>query len=147
MEDNELKAINFKVSAEEFEAIDRAAHEHGLSRSDFIRQRLSNPSGQATSTAGTSQPSKDVTMLLQHVLYGLHCVHAGLYAIAESAGTITTAQAEKIAEGSLKASRDYLSHLDEKITAVREQIKFAEPELESQKPVLEVKADGLARSV
>src|SRR5271170_540654 len=131
MEENELKAINFKVSAEEFEAIDRAARDQGLSRSDYIRQRLSNPSEQAASgITSSSQPSKDHTVLLQHVLYGLHCVHAAIYAMAETSGALSPAQADRIAQGSMKASRDFLAHLDERITAVRQQIKFAEPELE-----------------
>jgi len=149
MEENELKAINFKVSAEEFEAIDRAARENGLSRSDYIRQRLSNPAEQSAGggAAGASQPSKDHTVLLQHVLYGLHCVHAAIYAMAETTGALSPAQADTIAQGSMKASRDFLAHLDERISAVRQQVKFTEAELEMKKPVQEIKGDGLSRSV
>ena len=148
MEENELKAINFKVSAEEFEAIDRAARENGLSRSDYIRQRLSNPAEpQASAVTASAQPSKDHTVLLQHVLYGLHCVHAAIYAMAETTGALSPAQADRILQGSMKASRDFLAHLDERITTVRQQVKFAEPELEMKKPVQEIKGDGLSRSV
>ena len=42
MDDNELKT-HFQVSSEEAEAIDSAAREAGLSRSDYIRQQLLNP--------------------------------------------------------------------------------------------------------
>jgi hypothetical protein len=148
MDENDLKPVSFRASAEEIEAIDRGARENGLSRSDFIRQRLSNPSEpQANTVAGSGQPSKDTTVLLQHVLYGLHCVHAAVYAIAETSGAVTTAQAAKITEGSKKASRDFLAHLDERIATVRQQIKPAEPEARINKTVQEIKADGVSRSV
>jgi hypothetical protein len=146
MDENDLKPVSFRASAEEIEAIDRAARDNGLSRSDFIRQRLSNPSDHPTTGGG--QPSKDTTVLLQHVLYGLHCVHAAVYAIAETSGALSAAQAATIAEGSKKASRDFLAHLDERITAVRQQqIKPAEPEAQINKTVQEIKADGVSRSV
>jgi hypothetical protein len=145
MDENDLKPISFRASAEEIENIDRGARENGLSRAEYIRQRLSTE--QSASATGNSQPSKDITVLLEHIVYGLHAVHAAVYAIAETTGTITAAQSDKILNGSLKASRDHLAHLDERITAVRQQIKPAEPQLEIKKPVQEIKSDGLSRSV
>jgi Ribbon-helix-helix protein, copG family len=145
MEDTELKTMSFKVTGEEQEAIDRHARENGLSRSDFIRQRLSTE--QSARATGNSQPSKDITVLLEHIVYGLHAVHAAVYAIAETTGTITAAQSDRILNGSLKASRDHLAHLDERITAVRQQIKPAEAEVQIKKAAQEIKADGLSRSI
>ena len=144
---DERAILSFEVSAEEAQSVNTAAREAGLSRSEYLRQRLANPAEQSASAAGASQPSKDHTVLLQHVLYGLHCVHAAIYAMAETTGALSPAQADRILQGSMKASRDFLAHLDERISAVRQQVKFAEPELESQKPVQELKGDGLARSV
>ena len=44
MEDSELEKITFKVSVEDKKTIDNSAREAGLSRSDYIRQRLLNGS-------------------------------------------------------------------------------------------------------
>jgi Ribbon-helix-helix protein, copG family len=43
MDENELKSITFKVSSEEAENIDNAARQAGLSRSEYLRQRLLVP--------------------------------------------------------------------------------------------------------
>jgi hypothetical protein len=120
--------------------------ESGLSRSDYIRQRLTNPP-EAQSNVGSGQPSKDTTVLLQHVLYGLNFVHAAMFAIAETTGGLSAAQAEQIVEGSMKASQNFLAHLDDRITTVRQQIKAAEAEPQNKKSAQEIKGDGLSRSV
>ena len=146
MDERDTKILSFEVSAEEAQSVNTAAREAGLSRSEYLRQRLASPAEQSAS-AGASQPSKDTTVLLQHVLYGLHCVHAAIYAMAETTGALSPAQADRILQGSMQASHDFLAHLDERITTVRQQVKFAEPELEMKKPVQEIKGDGLARSV
>ena len=147
MDDKGREMFTFQVSAEEAESINAAVRASGLSRSEYLRQRLTNPMEEqpAIGVTGGNPPSKDTTILLQHVLYGLHCVHAAIYAVAEATGALSAAQSAKIAEGTKKFSLDMLAHLDERITAVRQQIKPAEAQV--KKTAQEIKDDGVSRSV
>jgi hypothetical protein len=147
VDDKDRPMLSFQVSVEEMETINARARESGLSRSEYLRQQALNPPLQGNTISANNPPSKDTTILLQHVLYGLQCVHAAIYAMAETSGTLTTAQADTIAQGSMKAGREFLAHMDERITAVRQQIKPAEAEAQSKNEVEEVKANGLSRSV
>lgn len=152
MQKDTMIPASMTLPPDTMDEVDRCAQQAGQTRSEYLRelverqQRIvSNP--QSNAGTGGGQPSKDLTVLLQHVVYGLHAVHAAIYAIAEQTGALTTAQAEKILHGSLASSRDALAHLDERITAVRQQIKFAEPELEIKKPGQEIQADGVSRRI
>ena len=70
MDENELKSITFKVSSEEAENIDNAARQAGLSRSEYLRQRLL-VSQEGAQPAGNTVDTRDPALLLYQILYGI----------------------------------------------------------------------------
>ena len=79
MDDTELRTITFKVSNEEAEAIDTAAREGGFTRSDYIRQRLLNLQRDSRESPQNVPETRDPTVLLHHIIYGLQRIHTGMY--------------------------------------------------------------------
>jgi hypothetical protein len=121
MDENELKSITFKVSSEEAENIDNAARQAGLSRSEYLRQRLL-VSQEGAQPAGNTADTRDPTILLYQILYGIDRLHNGMYMMAEEAKTLSPQQLKEIFDETTRAGVDYLSTIDERIAKTRRQL-------------------------
>ena len=118
MDDKGREMFTFQVSAEEAESINAAVRASGLSRSEYLRQRLTNPAEQPASgiTGGNpafqrSRPSCSSTFCMGCTA----CMRRSMR-WRKPLGRLAPPQADKIAGGSMKASRDILAHLDERIS-------------------------------
>lgn len=159
------ETISFRIPPEELEALNQAVQESGLSRSDFIRQRLAEPANHtvAASQSNGQASTQDTHAMLKHILLGLHSLHVATLMIPEVSGALSATQTAKIAETSLKESHKMLTTLDSHIGEVHNQqgLKTVkqEPKLTLiQEPTnatkhsapnlkQEIKADGLSRSI
>jgi Ribbon-helix-helix protein, copG family len=127
MEDNELRTITFKVSSEEAEAIDRAVRESGLTRSDYIRQQLLAPQPMVPEPLQKLPETRDPTILLHQILFGLDRLHHGMYIIAETAGVLPPEQLKSIADKTVRDGIDFLSTIDERVARTRRQLAERRP--------------------
>jgi hypothetical protein len=123
MEESELKTISFKVSGADAEVIDRAVRESGLSRSDYIRQRLLSDPQHTDNSAGKANP-QDPVVLLQELLFGTKRMHEAIYQLAEQSGAFTDEQLDAVQAESLQAGIDYLKDLDAHICRNRQRVGF-----------------------
>jgi hypothetical protein len=121
MDENELKSITFKVSSEEAENIDNAARQAGLSRSEYLRQRLLVPQ-EGLQPAEKMGETRDPTILLYQILYGIDRLHNGMYMMAEEAKTLSPQQLKEIFDETTRAGVDFLSTIDERIAKTRKQL-------------------------
>jgi hypothetical protein len=122
MEDSESRTITFKVSGEEAESIDSSARTAGLSRSDYIRQRLLNLSRAPQPTPEPISLSKDPIALLHQVLYGLQRIIAAQYRIPFMAGTLPAEQLEIAGAHTIQKATAYLSNLEAGLAKTRKQV-------------------------
>jgi hypothetical protein len=121
MDDKESRMLSFQVSAEEAESISSAAREAGLSRSDYIRQQLLSPQ-QKPRPIETTADTRDPTILLYQILYGIDRVHNGMYIMAETAKTLSPQQLKEIFDLTTRGGIDFLSTIDERIAKTRKQL-------------------------
>jgi hypothetical protein len=116
MDDTELRTITFKVSHDEAEAIDAAARAGGFTRSDYIRQRLLNRQLDSLQSPLNVAETRDSTVLLHYIIYGLQRIHTGMYLMAETAGALSPEQLDAIDCGTAQRGIEFLSNIDERIT-------------------------------
>ena len=121
MDDKESRMLSFQVSAEEAESISGAAREAGLSRSDYIRQQLLSPQ-RSQRPIETIVDTRDPTILLYQILYGIDRLHNGMYMMAEEAKTLSPQQLKEIFDETTRAGVDYLGTIDERIAKTRRQL-------------------------
>jgi predicted DNA binding CopG/RHH family protein len=122
MDENDLRPISFRTSGEELESIDRAARDRGLSRAEYIRQRLLNVSSAPSGNTTRRRQSENPIILLHEVLYAIQLTHKALYQLAQHSGSFSEQQLDDIEAESLKAGIEYLKELDERIARHRQQI-------------------------
>ena len=122
MDDTELRTITFKVSNEEAEAIDRAAREGGFTRSDYIRQCLLKLQRDSRESPQNVPESRDFTVMLHHVIYGLQRIHTGMYMMAETTGVLSSEQLDAIDRATAQRGIEFLSNIDERIARTRTQL-------------------------
>jgi hypothetical protein len=122
MDDTELRTITFKVSREEAEAIDAAAREGGFTRSDYIRQRLLNLQRDSRESPQNVFETRDSTVLLHYIIYGLQRIHTGMYMMAETAGALSSEQLDAIESATAQRGIEFLSNIDERVAKTRAQL-------------------------
>ncbi len=110
MEDKERRIVSFQVSADEVEAIESAAANLGVSRSEYLRGRVLSPAG-AEADNNTEALLRQLEGLLRHLVYITSRTHAAVYAIPETAGTIPTEQLREIYEDARIAGLEYIADL------------------------------------
>ena len=114
MEEKDQRMFNFKVSVEEAETIDAAAKAGNMTRSDYLRSRVL--------AAHALTPTPEIERLLQHLVYIASRIHVAVYAIPETAGTISTRQLREIYDGARSAGLEYMSNLSERIAGAEAQV-------------------------
>ena len=107
MEERDQRMFNFKVSVEEAETIDAAAKAGNMTRSDYLRSRVL--------AAPPLTPTPEIERLLRHLVYIASRTHVAVYAIPETAGTISTKQLREIYEGARIAGLEYMADLPERM--------------------------------
>ncbi len=122
MDDTDLRSITFKVSHEEAEAIDAAARERGFTRSDYIRQCLLKLQRDSRESPQNVPESRDFTVLLHHIIYGLQRIHTGMYMMVETAGALSPEQLDAIESATAQRGIEFLSNIDDRITKTRAQL-------------------------
>jgi len=122
VDDKERQMLTFQVSAEEAETIAAAARQSGLSRSDYIRQRLLNLQRDSRESPQNVAETRDITVLLHHIIYGLQRIHTGMYMMAETAGALSPEQLDAIDRATAERGIEFLSNIDERITKTRAQL-------------------------
>jgi hypothetical protein len=118
MEDQERRIVSFQVSLAEAESIEAAATEEGVSRSEYLRQKLLSPRPEASTT--------DVEAMLLHLIYITNRTHATIYTIAEIAGTLPSAKLHEIYDDAAAATARYMVDLPNRMASVRAKIAEAE---------------------
>jgi hypothetical protein len=128
MSEENLLALSFKVSADEAQSIQAAADEQGISRSEYLRNAISESIRNRKQTLG-DDPRDNVEGLLRHLIYMASRIHIALYTMNEIAGTLSVDQLKKIYEGTRRASAKYLAELSDELTStearIAEQVRSA----------------------
>jgi hypothetical protein len=119
VDDKERQMITFQVSATEAETIAAAARQSGLSRSDYIRQRLLNLQQDSRESPQSVPETRDPTVLLHYIIYGLQRIHTGMYMMAETAGVLPPEQFDAIDRATAQRGVEFLGNIDERITRTR----------------------------
>jgi alpha-L-fucosidase len=114
MEDKERRIVSFQVSADEVEAIESAAANLGVSRSEYLRSRVLSPAG-ADADNNTEALLRHLERLLRHLVYITSRTHVAVCAIPETAGTISTKQLREMYDGARTASLEYMADLPERM--------------------------------
>jgi Ribbon-helix-helix protein, copG family len=122
VDEKERQMLTFQVSAEEAEAIAAAARQSGLSRSDYIRQRLLNLQRDSRESPHNVPETRDSTVLLHHIIYGLQRIHTGMYMMAETAGVLSPEQLDAIDRATAERGIEFLSNINERIAKMRTQL-------------------------
>jgi replicative DNA helicase len=121
MNEENLVAFTFKVSADEAEVIQAAADQEGISRSECLRNAISKYIRNRTQTPADA-PTSNVEALLRHLIYIGSRIHIALYALHETAGTLSTAALQEVYEHAVSESLKYMVGLDDRITKTQTQI-------------------------
>jgi hypothetical protein len=117
MEDKERRFLSFQVSADEAEAIEAAATKEGISRSEYLRNRVLAPLSEA--------PAARFEALLRHAVYILQRIHTATYAIPErlaADGFLSTETLTAIYQQSLHETLRYMTEFDEQVAKIQAQI-------------------------
>ena len=110
----EERKVSFRISAEEDEIIKAAAREKGISVSEYVRARVLSDA--AASNMGVPETRvSHIEGLLRHLVYITSRTHVAVYAIPETAGTISTKQLREIYEGARIAGLEYMVDLPERM--------------------------------
>ena len=118
MDTTNTQVMSLRLSSEELQKIDAAAAEAGMSRADYTRSRLL-PSTPAPAPEVGSKHFED---LLRQVLYVVARLHAAVYSIAETAGTVSTDRLHEIYDECAQEGMRYLEELPKAIAKVQAQI-------------------------
>jgi alpha-L-fucosidase len=114
MEDKERRIVSFQVSGDELETIEIAAANQGVSRSEYLRTKLL--SAKVVSTESNVEASlQHLEGLLRHLIYITSRTHVAVYAIPETAGTISTKQLREIYDGARTAGLEYMADLPQRM--------------------------------
>jgi hypothetical protein len=122
VDDKERQMLTFQVSAEEAETIAVGARQSGLSRSDYIRQCLLKLQRDSRESPQNAAESRDFTVLLHHIIYGLQRIHTGMYMMAETAGALSPEQLDAIESATAQRGIEFLSTIDERVAKTRAQL-------------------------
>ena len=114
MEDKERRIVSFQVSGEELETIEIAAANQGVSRSEYLRTKVLSASS-ASTESNAEALLQHLEGLLRHLVYITSRTHVAVYAIPETAGTISTKQLREIYEGARIAGLEYMADLPERM--------------------------------
>jgi hypothetical protein len=118
MNDDNLITISCKLNPDTVAAIERAAEKAAVSRSEYLRSIILASITPAENMAET----KDPTVLLHHIIYGLQRIHTGMYMMAETAGVLSPEQFDAIDRATAQRGIEFLSNIDERITRTRAQL-------------------------
>jgi hypothetical protein len=122
MEEKETKILSFEVSADEAQTIADAAKEAGISRSEYLRQRLFKLARDADESSAPLPLAKDPIVLLHQVLYGLQRIIAAQYRIPVMAGTLSVEQLEIAGAHTIQKGTVYLANLEAGLAKTRQQV-------------------------
>jgi hypothetical protein len=122
VEDKERQMLTFQVSAEEAETIAAAARQSGLSRSDYIRQCLLKLQRDSREGTQIRPETRDPTVLLHHIIYGLQRIHTGIYMMVETASALSPEQLDAIESATAQRGIEFLSSIDERVAKTRAQL-------------------------
>ena len=114
MEDKERRIVSFQVSGEELETIEIAAANQGVSRSEYLRTKVLSASS-ASTESNAEALLQHLEGLLRHLVYITSRTHVAVYAIPETAGTISTKQLREIYEGARITGLEYMADLPERM--------------------------------
>src|ERR1700685_183209 len=114
MEEKDTKILSFEVSAEEAQAVANAAREAGVSRSEYLRQRLLN--APRDKDKGAFKASEDPVQLLHQVLYAVQRIISAQYQIPHLSGALTLDQLDTLAAHTGEKATTFLLNLDESLT-------------------------------
>ncbi len=114
MEDKERRIVSFQVSADEVEAIESAAANLGVSRSEYLRTKVLSASS-ASTESNAEALLQHLEGLLRHLVYITSRTHVAVYAIPETAGTISTKQLREIYEDARITGLEYMADLPERM--------------------------------
>ena len=114
MEDKERRIVSFQVSGEELETIEIAAANQGVSRSEYLRTKVLSASS-ASTESNAEALLQHLEGILRHLIYITSRTHVAVYAIPETAGTISTKQLREIYEGARIAGLEYMADLPERM--------------------------------
>lgn len=121
MEEKDTKILSFEVSAEEAQTVADAARELGISRSEYLRQRLLTTVKTKPENPGAKRYSENLIMLLQETLYGLQRTHVSLFGIANLSG-VDQDELEKLSSDARDCSINYIANLEARIGETRQQV-------------------------
>ncbi len=110
----EERKVSFRISAEEDEIIKAAAREQGISVSEYVRARVLSD-GVASDKEVAETRVSHIERLLRHLVYITSRTHVAVYAIPETAGTISTKQLREMYEGARAAGLEYMADLAERM--------------------------------
>ena len=99
-----------------------AARERGFTRSDYIRQCLLKLQRDSRESPQNVPESRDFTVLLHHIIYGLQRIHTGMYMMVETAGVLSPEQLDAIESATAQRGIEFLSNIDDRITKTRAQL-------------------------
>jgi len=114
MEDKERRIVSFQVSGKELETIEIAAANQGVSRSEYLRTKVLSASS-ASTESNAEALLQHLEGILRHLIYITSRTHVAVYAIPETAGTISTKQLREIYEGARIAGLEYMADLPERM--------------------------------
>ena len=114
MEDKERRIVSFQVSADDVEAIESAAANLGVSRSEYLRTKVFSASS-ASTESNAEALLQHLEGILRHLIYITSRTHVAVYAIPETAGTISTKQLREIYEGARITGLEYMADLPERM--------------------------------
>lgn len=114
MVDKDRQTVTFQVSTEEAESIADAARRAGVSRSDYIRERLLKAT--RDNDKGALKASEDPVRLLHQVLYALQRIISAQCQIPHLSGALTLQQLDTLAAHTGEKATTFLLNLDESLT-------------------------------
>jgi hypothetical protein len=117
----EERKVSFRISAEEDEIIKAAAREQGISVSEYVRARVLSDGAASDKEVAETRVSH-IERLLRHLVYITSRTHVAVYAIPETAGTISTKQLREIYDGAQTAGLEYIADLPERMATAETQI-------------------------
>jgi hypothetical protein len=118
MNDENLITVSCKLNSDTVAAIERAAEKAAVSRSEYLRSIILASITPAENMAET----RDSTVLLHYIIYGLQRIHTGMYMMAETAGALSPEQLDEIERATAQRGIEFLSNIDERIAKTRAQL-------------------------
>jgi hypothetical protein len=114
MEEKERRIVSFQVSGDELETIEIAAANQGVSRSEYLRTKVLSASS-ASTESNAEALLQHLEGLLRHLVYITSRTHVAVYAIPETAGTISTKQLREIYQDGRTAGLEYMADLPKRM--------------------------------